>query len=241
MACAFSFPTFPCLKKSVMRKTLRFLGKGLAFVLLFVLFYFVIGVAGSLIPVNSSEPTGITEYKIFIQTNGVHTDIVVPVKSEIMDWTKIVNFQHSISGSDDFTYAAFGWGDLEFYQKTPEWSDLTPKIALKALFLKSPSALHVKFENDVSENENTISIKMSKLQFQKLSNYIKNSFDFDENGNPQPIPNLHYSTDDAFYKAKGSLNLFYTCNTWTNNALKTSGLEACLWTPFVEGIFNRYP
>ncbi|MFO7721348.1 MAG: DUF2459 domain-containing protein, partial [Gillisia sp.] len=32
-----------------------------------------------------------------------------------------------------------------------------------------------------------------------------------------------------------------TCNTWVNEALKHSGLKACLWTPIEEGIFLRYP
>ena len=31
----------------------------------------------------------------------------------------------------------------------------------------------------------------------------------------------HYrSANDAFYEAKGRYSLFFTCNTWTNNALK---------------------
>lgn len=74
----------------------------------------------------------------------------------------------------------------------------------------------------------------------KLTAFLEDSFEFDTDGNVQPIRDLHYTRRDAFYKAKGSLNLFKTCNTWTNNALKTAGLKACLWTPFPEGIHYTY-
>ncbi|MCX6352889.1 MAG: DUF2459 domain-containing protein, partial [Bacteroidetes bacterium] len=35
-------------------------------------------------------------------------------------------------------------------------------------------------------------------------------------------------------------SLFYTCNTFTNQALKAGGLKACLWPPFDKGIFKKY-
>jgi hypothetical protein len=38
----------------------------------------------------------------------------------------------------------------------------------------------------------------------------------------------------------GSYNLFHTCNTWTNDALKAGGQKACWWTPFDAGIFRQY-
>jgi hypothetical protein len=49
-----------------------------------------------------------------------------------------------------------------------------------------------------------------------------------------------YGDNDAFYEAIGSYNLFKTCNTWTNNALKSCGQKACFWTPFESGIFYQY-
>lgn len=82
---------------------------------------------------------------------------------------------------------------------------------------------------------------IDNLQYRLLSRYIQNAFIYDDKGNSQPVEDLHYSPQDAFYKAEGSLNLFYTCNIWVNGALKNSGLRACLWTPFEEGVFLSYP
>jgi hypothetical protein len=50
-----------------------------------------------------------------------------------------------------------------------------------------------------------------------------------------------YGTDDAFYEAKGAYDLFNTCNTWANGALKACDQKACWWTPTDKGIFHQYP
>ncbi len=196
---------------------------------------------GSLITVNNSTPEEEDLlYEIFIESNGVHTDIVFPLYSPITNFTSWINPEHTISGKAGYNFIAFGWGDLGFYRNTPQWKDLTPKTAFKALFLKTPAAMHVKYKNYIIEDEQVVSVKLSESQYIELAHYIKESFDLDENNLPRQIPNLHYSNQDAFYYAYGSLNLLYTCNTWTNNALKSAGLKACLWTPFVEGIFYHY-
>jgi hypothetical protein len=43
-----------------------------------------------------------------------------------------------------------------------------------------------------------------------------------------------------FYNAKGRYSLFYTCNTWANQALKSANQKAALWTIFDFGIFQHY-
>ena len=50
-----------------------------------------------------------------------------------------------------------------------------------------------------------------------------------------------YGENDAFYEAVGSYNLFYTCNTWTNNALKAMHTDAALWTITEQGLFHHHP
>jgi len=50
----------------------------------------------------------------------------------------------------------------------------------------------------------------------------------------------NYGKNDVFYEARGRYHMFFTCNTWANNALKKSGLPAALWAPFDKGIFYQY-
>lgn len=205
------------------------------------LIYMVMVLIGAVIPVNKDTGDKGNHIKIYLISNGMHTDIVVPVRNEFIDWTSIVKPEHTPGVNRSSNYLSFGWGDLGFYRDTPQWEDLTLDTGFKALFLKTPSAVHATFLEWIDEGEDTRMIYIDNDQYKKLVNYIADTFEYDPAGNSQPVPNLHYSQSDAFYKAKGSLHLFKTCNTWVNTGLKKAGMKACLWTPFVEGIFLRYP
>src|SRR5690606_12292022 len=164
----------------------------------------------------------------------------MPVKNELVNLLDLVDPAHTRAGNINLQYVAFGWGDREFYENTPEWNDLTPGVAFKALFLDSPAAMHVKFKHYVIEDDHSITIKTTAEQYLALAAYIRESFILDQSGKALNIPELHYELNDTFYHAKGSLTMLNTCNTWTNKALKTAGLRASLWTPFTEGIFYSY-
>lgn len=206
-----------------------------------VVLYFIAVIIGMLIQIKpESVPEDEKIIEIFLQASDIHTDIVLPYENELINWEEFVSSKHSLSTSQNTNYISFGWGDLEFYKNTPQWDDLTPKTAIKALFFKTPSALHVEFLDVLPPAEETISINVTPEQYKKLSVFILTSFETDENDNLRPIPDLHYNRQDAFFHAEGSLNLFKTCNTWTNNALKDAGMPACLWTPFTEGILYSY-
>lgn len=223
-----------------MKQFLKILKILLFFLLSLPLLYLFIAVIGFLIPVNSTSQIEDPAYQIFLVSNGVHVDIAVPVKTEIMDWSAIVKPEHIPANVENYNYLSLGWGDLGFYKTTPEWEDLKFQTAFTALFLNSPAAIQATFYADLYEDEQTIAVKLNEDQFRKLSSYLLNSFKLTDAGIANPIPNLHYGRTDAFYHAPGSFSLFKTCNTWANNGLKVAGLEASLWTPFEEGIFLRY-
>ncbi len=82
---------------------------------------------------------------------------------------------------------------------------------------------------------------ISKQQYQALVRFVEDKFDRDTNGNFIYVPtNAVYGDTDAFYDAKGTYSFAYTCNTWTNNALKAAGQKAALWTASDFGIFQHY-
>lgn len=223
----------------ILERIIKFFAKGLLAFLILMLLYFVSAVIGSVIPVNKDQPQG-GNITIYLRTNGVHTDFIFPIENEIMDWEQLVSPQHILSKRANFEYISFGWGDLEFYQNTPEWSDLSFPTAMQAVFLHSPSAMHVEFESAPRLTQPVISVDISEAQYRDLVRYVAESFEFDAAGEVKPVTDLHYNQNDAFFHAKRSLNSFYTCNTWINNGLKNADLRACLWTPFEEGIFYQY-
>ncbi|MFD0793892.1 TIGR02117 family protein [Mucilaginibacter litoreus] len=178
---------------------------------------------------------------IYILTNGVHTDIVVPIKSRQIDWSKQVSFSNTIRPDTTASLVAFGWGDKGFYLNTPTWADLKFSVAFKAAFALSTSAIHTTFYKHLSESSSCKKIKINNEQYARLIAYIQNSFQQSANGNTINIrTNANYGDTDAFYEAKRKYSLFYTCNTWANNALKACGQRACLWTPMDKPIFDKY-
>jgi uncharacterized protein (TIGR02117 family) len=178
---------------------------------------------------------------MYILTNGVHTDLVMPLRNEQMDWSKEVKFENTVSKDTLAEFLAVGWGDKGFYLNTPTWGDLTFSVAFKAATGLSSTAIHATFYQSLKEGNDCVKLKISKAQYARLIEYVQNSLQKDENGHIIPIKTkANYSKTDAFYEAEGSYSMLHTCNTWANNGLKSCGQKAALWTPFDSGIFGQY-
>src|SRR6202000_2031764 len=71
-----------------------------------------------LFPVNA-HPLKSKDVTIYIATNGDHTDIIVPVKNAIKDWSSEISYQNTINKDTTCKYVSVGWGDKGFYLNTP--------------------------------------------------------------------------------------------------------------------------
>ncbi len=210
------------------------------FLVAFVLLYISGSTVLSVIPTGSGEEAG-SEVPIFVVSNGVHTDLVVPVRNEIHDWSRIIRFEHTRASDSSRKWVSFGWGDKGFYLETPSWSDLKVSTAFNAAFSLGTTAMHTEFHNRLKENDHCVAMRLHPDQYRKLVAFISGSFQKDGTGFVIPIStNAVYGKHDAFYEALGSYSMLKTCNTWTNEALKSAGLKACLWTPWDKGILYQY-
>ncbi|GAA4371221.1 TIGR02117 family protein [Hymenobacter saemangeumensis] len=190
------------------------------------------------VPKTSTDPE--QDVDIYILSNGAHTDIVTPITNEVMDWSPFIKLENTRAQAPGMQYLAFGWGDKGFYLDTPTWAELKVSTAIEAMFYLGTSAMHTTFYREMTEGEQCIRIRISKADYGKLVAYIKNSFDYDADGNIIWIAGHSYGDDDSFYEAKRTYSFLYTCNTWANNALKACGQKASLWTAFDTGIFYQY-
>ncbi|PTT19607.1 TIGR02117 family protein [Chryseobacterium sp. HMWF028] len=218
-----------------------YLLKVIGIILGIVIIYVILGLLIPYIPVSAKDDGQKKEIPIYIYTNGVHTDIVMPVRNDLQDWSLKIPFANTKSKKTDYQYIGIGWGDKGFYLDTPTWADLKFSTAVKAAFWLSDSAMHCTYYNTMKEGDDCKIIMISRSQYENLVKYIEDKFDRDQNGNFMLIPtNAVYSDNDAFYDAKGTYSFLYTCNTWSNNALKAAGQKAALWTPSDFGIFQHY-
>ncbi|WP_208644827.1 TIGR02117 family protein [Mucilaginibacter kameinonensis] len=222
--------------KKIAKVILRFVLGFVAFVLLYIFAAFIFSVWS----VKKEAKTS-NDVAIYILTNGDHTDIVVPVKNTVTDWSKEISYQNTISRDTTARYLAIGWGDKGFYLNTPTCADLKFSTAFKAAFALSTSAIHTTYYQSMPESNDCKQIMISNEQYKRLIAFVDDSFKRDAAGNVINIKtNANYDKNDAFYEAHRKYNMFYTCNTWANNALKSCGQTACIWTPFDRGIFYHY-
>jgi len=223
-----------------LKKSFKILLKTLFGFIAFLLIYAILIFFTSIISVNENNESIDKNIPIYILSNGVHTDIVLPLKNEIKDWSTEILYTNTKAKDSTLQNLAFGWGDKGFYLNTPTWADLKASTAAKAVTGLSSSAMHVTFYGNLKENESCKKFFISESQYQQMIAYIENSFSLDTENKIQRIGTHSYGKHDIFYEAKGSYNLFYTCNTWANQALKAGNQKAALWTVLDKGIFYHY-
>jgi len=185
---------------------------------------------------NDSEEKVITCY---LKSNGAHVDIVMPIRSDYYDWSKLLNQEHIVHKDTVYSWIAFGWGDKNFYLNTRDWSDLSLSTAFKAAFWLSSGAIHVTYYQDIVPSGNCLAFELSSKQTKLLAMFIQSDFEFDENLQPIYIPTDRvYGNRDAFYNSSKKYSLLHTCNTWVNDALKYSDHNHCFWTVLEFGVMD---
>lgn len=224
-----------------MKKIAKILLKILLFIIGFVGLYVILALVLPLIGISAQKTDEPKTVHIYILTNGMHTDLVLPIKSKTINWNDKIPFDNIASKSSDYEWIAFGWGDKGFYLNTPTWADLKFSTAIEAAFWLSESAMHCTYHSEMQENENCIKIEITEKQYENLTKYIDRKFKKNPDGNYIFIPtNAIYGNNDAFYEANGTYSFMYTCNTWANYGLKAAGQKHALWSPTDFGIFRHY-
>ncbi len=213
-------------------KLLKKIGKYLLLLISLPVLYGLVALLFTNITLNTNQQNKPKPFTIFLSTNGIHLDLVLPIEG--IDSTLLQNLKYAPFDQ----YLAFGWGDENFYLNTPTWADMTFKNAFQAMFLKSSSLIHL--TRYQSTQKDWLAIEISESNLQQLNNYLENSFLLDAKGQKMILANQGYGIQDDFYKAKGSYSCFNTCNTWVNSGFKESGLKACFWTPFDFGLMGKH-
>jgi uncharacterized protein (TIGR02117 family) len=189
-----------------------------------------------LLPVGTPAPAA--DIEAYVVSNGVHTDLVLPVRSERIDWTTVFDPAHFRSMPPDASFVAIGWGDREFFLNTPEWRDLTVGRAVGALSGTGRSLMHVTWLRRADLGTRVWRLPLDAAGHDALVQHITATL---HDGTPpaRPVPGRHYGPTDAFFEARGAYDLFTTCNTWTGQGLRAARVPVSLWTPFAPNVVSR--
>jgi uncharacterized protein (TIGR02117 family) len=211
------------------KKCLRFCQRAMKWSLITFLLYMSVLLVG-LIPVNNGFVPSKQGVRIFLVSNAVHADVIVPVLTETVDWRDRFSDTRFVGDASFENHVAFGWGDKGFFLETETWHDLKISTAAKALLLPSSSCLHVAFTRP-EYHANRVAVTISYEQYARLVSFIESSFLTNAEGEPVQIRGYAYSSTDAFFEAHGRYHLFNTCNSWVGRALRHAGVRTPWLTP----------
>ena len=215
----------------------KWVGRLLSAILALPALYLLAALVGSLVPVNRgwTEPAGGTT--VYLADNGVHADIVMPVKAQGLDWTPLIPRKDFASADPNAAWIAFGSGEQRVYLDTPTWWDITPRTIWAAL-TGGKRVMHVEYVTDASYAVRQIRLRPE--EYRRLWAAIRADFAVDDRGAAKRIAHPGYGPADAFYQAVGKESAFRTCNTGVARWLRLAGVKTSVWPPFVQGLVWRY-
>lgn len=114
----------------------KWVGRLLTLLLAIPAAYLVAALVGSLVPVNAAWTEPKSGTTIYLADNGIHTDIIMPVDAEGLDWSSV------LANDRQARWIAFGAGERHVYLDTPAWSDITLATVWSALS-GGPRVMHV--------------------------------------------------------------------------------------------------
>lgn len=180
-----------------------------------------------------SKPTVLEEksHAIHILYGDIHTDIVLNLKDLNTSWFQNI---HPIKAKTE-GYLALGWGDKESYLHPGSYDTIPLSVMFKALFLNSPSLIHVSYHPEVRHYQQLKTIQVSEKQLETLIKNIFKDFDF------RAESHQGYRRNNHLYSSPKSYNLINTCNTYTGDKLREVNISMSYWTPLKENVIDSLP
>jgi uncharacterized protein (TIGR02117 family) len=199
--------------------------------------YLVAALIGSLVPMNRGWIEPSDGVNIYLANNGIHSDIVMPVEMQGLDWAAFVPASDTAGADPHAKWIAFGSGEERVYLDTPRWRDIRPGTIWSAV-TGGKRVMHVERVSNPDYMDRAIRLRPE--EYRRLWAAIRSDFQLGPDGQPERIDHPGYGRSDAFYWATGKFNGFKTCNSWAASRLRLAGVKTSLWPPFVQGLTWRY-
>ncbi|QUL38541.1 DUF2459 domain-containing protein [Erythrobacter sp. JK5] len=195
---------------------------------------------GSSIPRNGDwqEPAVDAEgtVTILIGTNAIHTEIIMPIVTDAVDWRAYFPVEDIANPGRDYTHVGVSWGERGFFLETPTWADFNPVIAIGALG-GGDGLIHAAYYVRPAPAEGFRELRIRPAEYRELARLIA--------GDIVPPPGRKtypgYDRHDVFYDARGTYHIGKTCNQWTSDRLAAAGIRTGWWTPMPGGVMKWVP
>jgi uncharacterized protein (TIGR02117 family) len=219
------------------RGALRIAGYAFAGLLLLAGLFMLSSWIGSSIPRNPDWREPEDGIDIMLETNGVHTAIVMPAITAIKDWRHEFPYGDVADPQRPYTHVSVSWGEREVFLNTPTWGDLSPVTVLRILGLGGEGLLHVAHYVRPAPGPDLREFRISEPQYRRLVGLIeKQAREITE-----PAVHPGYGDHDVFYETGGRYTVTRTCNQWTSDMLAKAGIKTGWWTPLAGGVMKWVP
>ena len=171
---------------------------------------------------------------VYVISGGWHTEIGLPVGT-ISGPLAALKAEFPSAG-----YLVFGWGARDYYMaRNPGTGDILRALAPgPAVMLVIPLKMAPETFFGVS---NTFLVYVSRDGIERLSELLWNYLAADEDRSPRRIGTGPYP-ESVFYASTGTYNLSHTCNTWTAEALRVTGLPvSATGVVFTAQVLDQLP
>lgn len=198
--------------------------------------FFLSAWIGSAIPRNAGWRAPEAGVTIMVETNGVHTAIVMPLVTPHKDWRADFPAGDLAAPDAPYTHVSVSWGEREVFLNTPTWADLKPSTALQAAW-NGEGLLHVSHYVRPAPSPDHRELVLRPAEYAALVRAVERQIVPPDRRARYP----GYGAYDVFYDAPGSYHLGNTCNQWTSDTLAAAGVKTGWWTPLAGGVMKWVP
>ena len=217
---------------------LRIVGGVIALPVILLALFLLAAWIGSSIPRNVEWDEPDQGIAIMVETNGVHTGIVMPVVSEVKDWRETFPSAGMLREDGRMpTHVAIGWGEKEVFLNVPEWSDLTAATALRVAMFGGDGLMRVGHYALPQPSDHHRPLMLRPAEYRRLVEQIEAALPPVDEGEKR-FSYDSYERGARNYDALGRYTLANTCNQWVGDVLANAGVEMGLWTPLSGGVMK---
>lgn len=190
---------------------------------------------GSSIPRNGDWTEPEHGIELMVETNGIHTAIVMPLVNEHKDWREDFPASDLPAPNKPYTHVSVSWGEREVFLNTPTWSDITLPTIIEAA-MGGDGLLHTAHYIRPAPSHVHRTLRVRPEEYARLVAAIE----------AQVLPpeerKVHrgYASYDVFYDAPGTYHIGNSCNQWTSDMLAEAGIRAPLWSPMAGGVMKWF-